>query len=42
MILKEAIRYAKELGYSFYFGPEMEFYLFKLDENGNPHKINKL
>lgn len=35
-LLKEAIRYAKELGYSFYFGPEMEFYLFKLDENGNP------
>lgn len=36
MLLKEAIRHAKELGYSFYFGPEMEFYLFKLDENGNP------
>lgn len=35
-LLKEAIRHAKELGYSFYFGPEMEFYLFKLDENGNP------
>lgn len=35
-LLKEAIRHAQELGYSFYFGPEMEFYLFKLDENGNP------
>lgn len=35
-LLKNAIRHAKELGYSFYFGPEMEFYLFKLDENGNP------
>ena len=35
-LLKEAIRHAKELGYYFYFGPEMEFYLFKLDENGNP------
>lgn len=35
-LLKEAIRHAKGLGYSFYFGPEMEFYLFKLDENGNP------
>ena len=35
-LLKEAIHHAKELGYSFYFGPEMEFYLFKLDENGNP------
>ena len=35
-LLKEAIRHAKDLGYSFYFGPEMEFYLFQLDENGNP------
>ena len=35
-LLKEAIRHAKELGHSFYFGPEMEFYLFKLDENGDP------
>lgn len=35
-LLKEAIRHAKESGYSFSFGPEMEFYLFKLDENSNP------
>ena len=35
-LLKNAIAYAKESGYSFSFGPEMEFYLFKLDENGNP------
>ena len=35
-LLKEAIRQAGEAGHSFSFGPEMEFYLFKLDENGDP------
>ncbi len=35
-LLKQAIRRAEEAGYTFFFGPEMEFYLFKLDENGNP------
>lgn len=35
-LLKNAIDYAQNAGYSFYFGPEMEFYLFKLDENGHP------
>lgn len=35
-LLKQAIRHAREAGYTFSFGPEMEFYLFKLDENGNP------
>lgn len=38
-ILKKAVAYAAELGYSFAFGAEMEFYLFKLDENGEPTKI---
>ena len=38
-ILKKAISYAKKKGYTFYFGSEMEFYLFKLDENGDPTKI---
>ncbi len=38
-ILIEAINKAKEMGLTFYFGPEMEFYLFKLDEEGNPTKI---
>ena len=33
-ILKKAIAFAKEQGYSFNFGAEQEFYLFKLDENG--------
>lgn len=35
-MLKTAIAHAREAGYTFSFGPEMEFYLFKLDENGNP------
>ncbi|MGN0165991.1 MAG: glutamine synthetase family protein [Lachnospiraceae bacterium] len=38
-ILINAIQYAKEEGYSFSFGSEMEFYLFKLDEDGNPTSI---
>ncbi|MBR2522136.1 MAG: glutamine synthetase [Coriobacteriales bacterium] len=38
-ILKDAINSAKEAGYEFSFGAEMEFYLFKLDENGEPTDI---
>lgn len=34
-ILKNAVQAAKNEGYSFKFGPEIEFYLFKLDEHGN-------
>ena len=34
-ILKEAANKAAEKGYFFRFGPEIEFYLFKLDEEGN-------
>ena len=33
-LLKRAINDAKKAGVSFSFGAEMEFYLFKLDENG--------
>ena len=33
-ILKKAIADAEQAGYRFYFGSEMEFYLFKLDEDG--------
>lgn len=33
-VLKKAIAHAAELGYSFNVGPECEFFLFKLDENG--------
>ncbi len=35
-ILIKAVNKAKEEGYSFNFGAEQEFYLFKLDENGKP------
>ena len=38
-ILKGAIAEAEAMGYTFAFGAEMEFYLFKLDENGEPTKI---
>lgn len=37
-LLKKAIADAKAVGVEFFFGSEMEFYLFKLDENGNPTK----
>lgn len=38
-VLKEAIAVAEKRGYSFDFGSEMEFYLLKLDEYGEPTKI---
>ena len=38
-ILKRAIADAADAGYRFYFGSELEFYLFKLDENGEPTGI---
>ena len=38
-ILKEAIQKAEKAGYQFFFGAEQEFYLFNLDENGEPTKI---
>ena len=34
-ILIDAVKTAKDKGYEFAFGPEIEFYLFKLDEHGN-------
>ena len=37
-LLKRAIEDAKAAGYTFSFGAEQEFYLFTLDENGNPTK----
>lgn len=37
-ILIRAVEEAKQAGFIFYFGSEMEFYLFKLDENGEPTK----
>lgn len=38
-LLQRAVAAAAEKGVSFYFGAEMEFYLFLLDENGEPTKI---
>lgn len=37
-ILKKAIAAANKSGVEFSFGSELEFYLFKLDEKGNPTK----
>ena len=38
-ILKRAVRDAELAGYTFAFGSELEFYLFQLDENGEPTNI---
>lgn len=38
-LLKKAVADAKAAGYSFSFGAEQEFYLFKTDEDGNPTQI---
>lgn len=35
-VLKKVIDEATEMGYGFNVGPELEFFLFKKDENGNP------
>ena len=35
-LLKKAVECARQEGYDFQIGTEMEFYLFKLDEEGNP------
>jgi glutamine synthetase len=37
--LKRAVETAVKKGYSFQFGSELEFYLFELDDNGNPTVI---
>ena len=37
--MKNTAEEAAESGVSFAFGPEMEFYLFKRDENGEPTDI---
>ncbi|MCQ2451720.1 MAG: glutamine synthetase family protein [Oscillospiraceae bacterium] len=38
-ILKSAVAKAEAAGYRFSFGAEMEFYLFRLDEDGEPTNI---
>ena len=37
-ILKQAVQDAEKAGCQFFFGAEQEFYLFNLDDNGNPTK----
>ncbi len=37
-VLKKAIKDAKDKGIEFYFGSELEFYLFKLDDDGEATK----
>ncbi len=34
-VLKQQLAEAKKLGYTYYTGPELEFFLFKKDENGS-------
>lgn len=35
-VLAKVMKEAEEMGYGFNVGPELEFFLFKRDENGNP------
>lgn len=35
-VLKKVVREAADMGYTFNVGPECEFFLFELDEEGNP------
>ena len=37
-LLRQAVKDAKQAGYTFAFGAEQEFYLFELDEKNNPTK----
>jgi glutamine synthetase len=38
-ILKKTIKEAEDMGYSFNVGPECEFFLFQVDDNGRPTTI---
>jgi len=38
-ILKKTLKKAEKMGYSFNVGPECEFFLFQVDENGEPTTI---
>lgn len=38
-VLKKAVMHADNMGFSCYAGLECEFYLFKLDDDGNPTRI---
>jgi glutamine synthetase len=38
-VLKKVIQEARDMGYTFYVGPELEFFLFHVEENGTPTTI---
>lgn len=38
-ILKKQVKRAQDMGYTYYVGPELEFFLFKMDEEGRPHPL---
>jgi len=38
-ILKKVVQEAEEMGYTFNVGPELEFFLFNMEENGQPTTI---
>lgn len=38
-ILKKVIKEAEEMGYTFNVGPELEFFLFNMEENGQPTTV---
>ncbi len=40
-ILKKVVKEAEELGYSFDVGPECEFFLFNLEDNGEPTNVTQ-
>jgi len=40
-VLKKVLKEAEDMGYSFDVGPELEFFLFNLDESGNPTTITQ-
>ncbi|MBO4360892.1 MAG: glutamine synthetase, partial [Eubacteriaceae bacterium] len=39
-ILKRALQRAEKMGYEMFVGPECEFYLFKVNENGEPTTVS--
>lgn len=40
-VLKKVIKEAEDMGFSFNVGPELEFFLFNLDESGNPTTVTQ-
>lgn len=38
-LLKKQVKRAEDMGYTYYVGPELEFFLFQKDEEGNVHPL---